>query len=171
MAEGVGMRMANLVVIEAKVSSPEVDDCRRLFEEYAASLSVDLCFQSFAAEVSSLPGDYAPPGGCLLLAMAGGEPAGCVALRRWKEGVCEMKRLYVRPSYRGTGLGRELVERILSKSKSLGYSHMRLDTLPEMTAAISLYRSVGFREIGSYRHNPVPGHFQMELDLRTDAMG
>jgi ribosomal protein S18 acetylase RimI-like enzyme len=143
---------------------------RALLQEYAASLSVDLCFQGFARELRSLPGDYAPPMGRLLLALHGDQPAGCVALRKLSDEVSEMKRLYVRPAYRGTGLGRQLAEQIVSAARLIGYSRMRLDTLPTMIEAIGLYQSIGFREIDPYRFNPVEGHRQMELELRQEKV-
>jgi putative acetyltransferase len=139
----------------------DVDEVRELFHEYAASLSFALDFQDFDRELDELPGAYAPPRGALLLAR--GE--GCVALRPIDETTCEMKRLYVRPSARGTGLGRRLAEAIVAEARTLGYSHMRLDTVPEMDAAQSLYARLGFREIPPYRPNPVPGARFLELQL------
>jgi GNAT superfamily N-acetyltransferase len=138
---------------------------RRLFEEYADSLEVDLGFQDFDRELAELPGDYAPPSGRLLLALDGDEPAGCVGLRPFEPGVCEMKRLYVRTAYRGTGLGRVLAERIVEAGRDAGYERMRLDTLPTMAAARGLYLSLGFVEIDAYRPNPVHGTTYFELAL------
>ena len=138
---------------------------RALFEEYAASLDVDLCFQSFDQELAGLPGDYAPPQGRLLLASHGGALAGCVALRRLATGVCEMKRLYVRPAFRGRGIGQLLVDRIIGEAVAAGYRRMRLDTLPSMGRALELYRSRGFREIPPYTRNPVPGAMFLQLEL------
>ena len=144
----------------------QIKGARGLFKEYADSTGLDLCFQNFEQELTSLPGDYAPPSGRLIVAYAGEEAAGCVALRRVDDSVCEMKRLYVRPAFRGTGLGRTLAERIVGEAREIGYGRMRLDTLPSMRSAIALYRSLGFREIEPYRFNPVEGALYMELELQ-----
>ncbi len=154
-----------MVVFRQAESAEQISEARRLFQEYADSLGVDLCFQNFGHELASLPGDYAPPDGRLLLAMDGGQIAGCVALRPLSPRVCEMKRLYVGPAFRGTGLGRRLASEIMAEGRKIGYQRMRLDTLPFMGEAIALYRSLGFREIGPYRGNPIEGSLYMEADL------
>ena len=153
--------------IEAVVEGVPLAEVRALFEEYAAALGVDLGFQGFSEELDSLPGAYAPPAGCLLLGRVGPLPAGCVAVRALAPDVCEMKRLYVRPDFRATGLGRRLAEAAVAAAQAKGYAAMRLDTLATMTSARALYGSLGFRPIAPYRHNPVPGAEFLELDLRT----
>jgi putative acetyltransferase len=138
---------------------------RSLFEEYADSLGIDLCFQDFQQELATLPGSYAPPQGRLLLAFSDGNLAGCVGLRPLGQGACEMKRLYVRPAFRSLGLGRMLAERIVSEARIAGYRRMRLDSLPAMETALTLYRRMGFREIAAYRPNPIEGAVFLELQL------
>lgn len=147
--------------------SPEfIGVARMLFREYEASIKIDLCFQGFEKELASLPGEYARPSGRLLLAFDGDEIAGCGALRRLQDHVCEMKRLYVRSTHRGKTVGASLARALIENAKTAGYATMRLDTMPTMTRAIALYRSLGFREIEPYRFNPVPGALFFELDLR-----
>jgi ribosomal protein S18 acetylase RimI-like enzyme len=135
----------------------EIPTVRELFNEYAAWLGIDLCFQGFTEELASLPGRYARPAGGLWLAVEGQQVAGCIALRPLGEGRCELKRLYVRPAFRGRGVGRLLVERALVVASEVGHRFVCLDTLPSMAAAIALYRSLGFREIRPYYDNPVAG--------------
>jgi ribosomal protein S18 acetylase RimI-like enzyme len=142
-----------------------LDIVRGLFRDYVNALGVSLDFQDFDAELADLPGDYAPPPGRLLLAWQAQEPVGCVALRPLEPGICEMKRLYIKPTVRQTGLGKRLAQRICDEARAAGYERMRLDTLSTMTAALRLYRSLGFREIAPYCYNPLPGAVFLELDL------
>ena len=150
-----------------QAESPEqVGRARELFLEYAGWLGFSLCFQNFDQELAELPGAYAPPRGRLLLASHEGEIAGCVGLRPLLDDACEMKRLYVRPQFRGQGVGRALAVRIVAEARAIGYGRMLLDTLPaQMGTAIAVYRSLGFREIEPYYNNPVEGALFMELPL------
>ena len=141
---------------------------RPLFSEYVASLGVDIAFQGVDAELAGLPGKYAPPGGTVLIARVGEEPAGIVACRAFDTGRCEMKRLYVRPQFRGHDLGRRLAEHVIAAAREAGYSTMLLDTLETMDAARGLYGSLGFRPIEAYYDNPLPGVAYMALELRED---
>ena len=154
-----------MISIRAASTPEDVARARELFLEYAASLGFDLSFQDFDDEVTSLPGAYAPPGGALLLAHEGDAAAGCVAVRPFAKGTCEMKRLYVRPAWRGRRVGRILAEAAVREAGVLGYRSMRLDTVPGMDAAIALYRALGFRAIEPYRENPIPGALFFERDL------
>jgi len=171
------------MLLISPAESPEaIAQAAALFREYATSLGVDLSFQHFDEELASLPGDYAPPDGRLLLAYYDGDaaPAACVALRKFvapsggpesicgKEKICEMKRLYVRPEFRGLGVGRALAEAVIAAAREIGYLRMRLDTLPQMGEAQNLYRALGFREIPPYRFNPVHGTSYFELALPND---
>jgi carbonic anhydrase len=138
---------------------------RRLIEAYAASLHLDLSFQNFDDEIANLAREYGPPGGALVLAERAGAMIGCVGLRKFSDGVCEMKRLYVVPEGRGSGAGRALARGILAEGRRLGYARMLLDTLPFMSEARALYVSLGFTPIPAYRHNPVAGTTFLELRL------
>ena len=150
-----------------------ISTVRQLFREYAEWLAVDLCFQSFEAELADLPGAYGPPRGRLLLAEADSHTAGCVALRPLSDGICEMKRLYVRPAERGQGCGRTLARAIIAAARELQYTHMRLDTLntPKMCPPNALYEALGFRDIPPYYHNPLPDARYLELDLTGSLPG
>jgi ribosomal protein S18 acetylase RimI-like enzyme len=155
--------MLQIVKVE---SAQDLGHIRTLFNEYADSLGFDLDFQDFHRELDGLPGDYAPPEGCLLLASEGSQLIGCVALRRIDNETCEMKRLYVRSDFRGKGIGRALSQKVVDEARAIGYQRMRLDTIPTMKQANALYKSFGFKEIKPYRYNPIEGALFMELDLR-----
>jgi ribosomal protein S18 acetylase RimI-like enzyme len=147
-------------------SPDQIAQARELFLEYAQSLGFSLCFQNFDKELASLPGDYAPPEGRLLVAEFERKVAGCVALHKLEDSICEMKRLYLRPQFRGKGLGRALADRIIVEARQIGYQRMRLDTVePVMKDAVAMYRRIGFREIAPYRNNPIAGALYMELLL------
>ncbi|MCU0762277.1 MAG: GNAT family N-acetyltransferase [Hydrogenophaga sp.] len=157
------------ISITAIASSDDIDAIRQLFSDYQADLGIDLCFQGFADELAGLPGDYAAPDGALLLARVDDRPAGCVALRPLAHSdhlnACEMKRLFVRKAYRGFGLGRMLVEEVVSLARLAGYSTMLLDTLNDMEAARALYQEAGFYEVAPYYHNPIAGAHYLKVDL------
>ena len=139
---------------------------RELFQQYADSLGFDLEFQGFSQELAMLPGEYAPPGGCILLAESVDEIVGCVALRPLENQICEMKRLYVVPGHRNRKIGRALAEAVIDKARTCDYERMRLDTIESMKAAQALYHSLGFRLIKPYRYNPLENPSYFELDLR-----
>ena len=142
-----------------------IDSIRQLFREYEEFLQVDLCFQNFEEELATLPSRYAPPHGVLLLALAAGQAAGCVATRPLDEDICEMKRLYVRPAYLGQGLGKKLALTVIELASSAGYVRMRLDTLKKLAPALSLYTALGFQKCSPYYKNPLPGVVYMERAL------
>jgi putative acetyltransferase len=148
-------------------AAADVAQAKALFIEYATEQKLDLCFQNFDEELATLPGAYAPPPGRLLLARHEDQTAGCVALRPLAEGVCEMKRLYVRPAFRGQGCGRTLARAIVTEARQIGYALLRLDTLDSMRPALALYESLGFRRIEAYRHNPLCGAVYLELELTS----
>ena len=154
-----------LSLIQAETPS-QITQARELFFEYAQSLGFSLCFQNFDHELAALPGDYAPPEGRLLLAEFAGQLAGCVALHKLESSICEMKRLYLRPQFRGQGLGHVLADGIIAEARQIGYQRMRLDTVePVMKDAVAMYRKIGFQDIAPYRANPIGGAMYMELQL------
>lgn len=151
---------------EIHAATPDqLGDARALIEEYARSLGVDLEFQSFASEMAEFPGEYQPPTGCVLITEADDRVVGCVCLRQFEPGICEMKRLYVIPEYRSRSLGRALAKAVIDQARSMGYGRMRLDTLADMREATVLYHSLGFRDCAPYRVNPLPRARFMEILL------
>ena len=154
--------MLNIIIAETE---EHIRHFRKLFREYEKQLNVDLCFQDFERELADLPGVYAPPEGGMLLAEYDNKIAGCVALKKISETVCEMKRLYVRPAFRGKAIGRKLAESIVEEARKKGYRKIRLDTLTRLNEAITLYRSMGFKEIKPYVFNPLDDVIFMELNL------
>jgi GNAT superfamily N-acetyltransferase len=155
----------HIVIDVSAATEADIEDVRALLREYESTLGIPLEFQQFDREVAELPGAYGPPRGSLLVARRGADPVGCVALRPIEPETCELKRLYVRPAARGSGLGRRLAEAALAEARRLGYRRIRLDTLPGMGAAQSLYEQLGFREIEPYTTNPVAGTRFLELEL------
>lgn len=152
-------------------TSKRLEDVRLLFLEYESYLGLDLSFQDFDREVRNLPGEYGQPGGAILIAYSNGRAAGCVALKSLGDGICEMKRLYVRPGNRGMGLGRALSESIIQRARRMGCSRMRLDTLSSLREAMGLYESMGFRRVEPYYDNPLPDVVYWELDLENPWKG
>lgn len=162
------MKLARVQIITPRQPA-ELDALRAIMREYAASLSIDLCFQNFDEELSTLPGEYAAPQGALLMALVDGQVAGCCALRALDtagfSNACEMKRLYVRPTFRGIGLGRQLAETIMDAARVQGYDHVLLDTLDDMEAARALYEDLGFEEIPPYYLSPLAGAHYLRASL------
>ena len=153
------------IELQLVIDPTRVSVVQELFREYQAEINIDLSFQDFDSELDSLPGVYSPPRGRLYVANVDSVPAGCIGLRPLKDDTCEMKRLFVRPQFRGLKLGRFLSERVIDDARAIGYASMVLDTLPSMRQAKALYHSLGFREIAPYRFNPIPGTAYMELVL------
>jgi len=155
-----------MIGIEQATSDDEIRQAREIFREYEAWIGLSLCFQNFEEELANLPGKYAPPDGRLYLAYSDDDLAGCIAMRKLEDGVCEMKRLFVRDRFRGQKIGIALIEKIIDEARSIGYNKLRLDTYPpKMQKAVELYKSYGFREIAPYYHNPHSETLFMELEL------
>lgn len=153
-------------ILQAETPS-QIEDVRKLFREYESWLGLDLCFQGFEDELRNLPGRYAKPDGRLLLATIDEKPAGCAALRKLDEGICEMKRLYIRKDFRGGGLGNTIIEKLIDEAHVIGYKKMRLDTYPlKMEKAVKLYEFHGFTAIPPYYDNSDEGVLFMEMDLQ-----
>ena len=161
--------MANLEpkveLVDLSVFPERLEEVRSLILEYADSLCMDLCFQNFDKEMEVFPGDYSPPDGALLMVLEQDTPIGCVAIRKIDQDVCEMKRLYVRPNYRGKGFGKMLAQSAIERGRKIGYKRTRLDTLPSMKAAISMYTRIGFKPIEAYRYKPASQALFFELQL------
>ena len=150
---------------EIKLAYQYIDKVKLLFQEYNSMLGIDLSFQNYDDELSTLPGDYALPRGRLYIANYDGLPAGCIALRPFDSSCCEMKRLFVRPEFRGKKIGRALAEKIISDAKEMQYQSMVLDTLTSLTNSIALYKKLGFKETSPYRYNPISNALFLRLDL------
>jgi|SRR5471030_289232 putative acetyltransferase len=151
--------------IVAALDTAQVELVRGLFQEYWTSFGFTPCFQNFGQEAAALPGEYAPPGGRLGLALIDCEPAGCAALRRFDGARCEAKRLYVRPKFRGRGLGRALLDWVIAEARGAGYCELLGDTMPVMAEALEMYRRMGFERTGPYAGNPTPGAIFLRLKL------
>lgn len=155
-------------IIQAETPE-QIEATRQIFREYETWIDLDLCFQGFEAELANLPGKYSAPDGRLFLAMSDEKIAGCVALRKLEDGICEMKRLFVRDEFRGQKIGISLIEKIIATAQEIGYQKLRLDTYPpKMQKAVGLYESYGFREIAPYYHNPFGETLFMELELNKE---
>ena len=153
-------------ILQAETAE-QIEETRKLFREYEKWLGLNLCFQGFEEELKTLPAKYATPDGRLFLALVNGKTAGCIALRNLEQGICEMKRLYVRSEFRGLGLGKILIEKLIDEARVHGYEKMRLDTLPDqMAKAVKLYKSHGFVEISPYYENPFQETLFLELNLK-----
>lgn len=159
-------KLVKLIFVETK---EYLSIIRELFLEYAKSLGFSLCFQDFDKELAALPGEYAPRAGRLILEFDESLPCGCVALHKLEDGICEMKRLYIKPEIRRKGLGKLLVNAVIDEAMKIGYKKMRLDTVPKMKEAIDIYRKIGFKEITPYRKNPIEGALYMEIDLKPPS--
>jgi ribosomal protein S18 acetylase RimI-like enzyme len=147
-------------------SNEQIETARELFNEYAAELAINMCFQNFDQELKTLPGKYTPPDGRLLIAYTDEELAGCIALRKLDDRTCEMKRLFIRPKFRGKGYGRKMIDSLIEQERDIGYERMWLDSLPgKMDAAIALYRQLGFKDIPAYYDNPLEGAVYLERTL------
>ena len=164
----VGRKIVSVEILHAS-PSVELTHVRDLFREYAEGLGISPCFEGFDKELAELPGDYAPPGGRLLIARYDEQMAGCVALRNVSDGISEMKRLFVRPSFRGKGIGRELAAMVIGEARIIGYRRIRLETLPVMMEAVPLYLSLGFGFIDPYRKSHAEGALYMELRLDSES--
>lgn len=155
------------IEFRAVIGQDKLEEVKQLFLEYVQSLKIDLAFQDFETELKTLPGKYGPPDGALILSSVEGKASGCIALRKISDDVCEMKRLYVRDQYRGVGIGRKLIARIIQEALKHNYRYMRLDTLSIMETALNLYQSFGFYDIEPYIYNPIAGARFMELKLES----
>ena len=151
-------------IIEANTKEL-IEQAKELIREYAQSLEFDLGFQDFDREMDNFPGQYASSRGCLFIALAANQTIGCVALRDFGHGICEMKRLYVKPNFRGQKVGKLLAEVVIKAARDMGYDYMRLDTIPSMKQANMLYSALGFKQIAPYRFNPIEGATFFELNL------
>ena len=155
-----------MITLQTVTNKDHVAQARVLFREYAGTRRNDPALVSFSEEISNLPGNYAPPDGSIILAYSDGKPAGCVAVHKLEDHICEMKRLYVPPKFRGRGIGKYLVIALIRRAKNMGYTRMRLDSIPSMKTAQALYESIGFYEIPDYKHNPNKGTKYYEIDVQ-----
>jgi ribosomal protein S18 acetylase RimI-like enzyme len=165
LSEALKVHLIMMKIVQANTKE-SVEQAKELIREYAQSLEFDLGFQDFDEEMENFPGQYTSPGGCLYIALDENQPMGCVALRDLGQGICEMKRLYVKPLFRGQKVGRLLAEVVINAARDMGYDSMRLDTVPSMKHANMLYAALGFKQISSYRFNPIEGATFFELNLK-----